>query len=412
MRIFLHRNPLHGVSFLSFFTVISQYYNYHLFGFLAAYISHVFFPANNEISQLLNTYLVMTLTIIAKPIGAVLLGNWGDKIGRKTSFKLSLISTACASFLICIAPSYKDIGILSIIILIISRLLICLFVSAGTDGVRLYVYENINKDAKCLGTAITTVFAQLGSLLASISAWFFTLNFFPNYFWRISFFIGFLIVSLNYFLLTKDQYTQNKMIKDDPETIIKILFSNRLLFIAAVCLAGSIGASNQFLVIFFSTYIFQILDLVDNSIMYQYVSIFLVLYMFSSVACGILADKYGYIIIFNIGAILSLFLSCVICYSISNSYLSYYAYLGLAITLPKMIIPCLVIFKQSIPFTIRYRLFSLSHAIGSIIISAPTPYISTFLYYKTNITWLPVLYLITILIMIILITHYLYKTRL
>jgi MHS family proline/betaine transporter-like MFS transporter len=407
-----YRNFAKGASFISFFTIITQYYNYHLFGFLAAYISRIFFPAHDDVSQLLNTYLIMALTIIAKPVGAIVLGNLGDKIGRQASFKLSLISTAIASFLICFSPSYQDIGVFAIIILIIARLLICSFVSAGTDGVRLYVYENTTKDAKCLGISITTVFTQFGSLLASFSAWFFTLHIFPDYFWRISFFLGFAVATLNYFLLKQDANSTNQVPKNDSCSIIKILHSNSLLFIAAIFLAGCIGASNQFLIIFFTTYNFQILKLVDNSTMYQYVSIFLVLYMISSLICGILADKYGYIKILHAGSVLSLLSATWLYYSISQSYFSYYAYLILAITLPQIIIPCLVIFKQSIPISIRYRVFSLSHAIGSIIISAPTSYISTYLYYKTNIISLPISYLISILIVIISTTNYLRKIHL
>lgn len=405
----LYRNALQGVSFVSFLTIITQYYNYHLFGFLAAYISLAFFPAHDDVSQLLNTYLIMALTIIAKPVGAIFLGNLGDKVGRQASFKLSLISTAIASFLICFSPSYQNIGVFSIIVLIIARLLICSFVSAGTDGVRLYVYENTSKDAKCLGISITTIFTQFGSLLASFSAWFFTLNIFPDYFWRISFLLGFTVSTLNYFLLKLNQNTANTITDNNSGSIIKILYSNSLLFIAAIFLAGCIGASNQFLIIFFTTYNFQILELVDNSTMYKYVSIFLVLYMVSSFICGILADKYGYIKLFHVGSIFSLLSATWLYYSINQLYFSYYAYLILAITLPQIIIPCLVIFKQSIPISIRHRVFSLSHAIGSIIISAPTSYISTYLYYKTNITSLPILYLISIIIVIISVTNYLRK---
>ena len=120
-----------------------QYYDYHLFGFLAANIAVHFFPTDQIITQLLKTYFIMGVAMLAKPIGAIILGKIGDRRSRSTSFKISLFGTAIASFVLFMTPSYGDIGILSAFILLLCRMSICAFVSSGSDGVRLYIFEHI-----------------------------------------------------------------------------------------------------------------------------------------------------------------------------------------------------------------------------------------------------------------------------
>ena len=122
---------------ISVLTVFVQYYDYHLFGFMAANISTYFFPADEVIIQLLNTYLIMSIAMLAKPIGSIVLGKIGDLKGRSNSFKISLIGTAIASFVLFATPSYQQIGWLACASLLICRMAICTFVTGGSDGVRI-----------------------------------------------------------------------------------------------------------------------------------------------------------------------------------------------------------------------------------------------------------------------------------
>ena len=94
---------------------------------------------------------------------------------------------------------------------------------------------------------------------------------------------------------------------------------------------------------------------------------------------------------------------------LSNLVLSPFAYVAIAASLPLITMPAAAILKQSIPKSIRYRLFSLSHAIGSVFISAPTALFSTFIYKKTNLTWLPICYFITTILMISFALYHLNK---
>lgn len=401
---------------ISVLTVFIQYYDYHLFGFLAANIASHFFPADESITQLINTYFIMAIAMIAKPIGAIIFGRIGDLKGRSNSFKISLIGTASASLILFASPSYESIGLVSCFILLICRMAICALVTSGSDGVRIYIYEHIPKSRQCLGVGITTLFTLAGSLTASLSAWFFTLNHFPDYSWRFAFLLGGIIGILVVIAMKITNFKDETAIKDDinfeefkNSSTEKIVYSNWKLFILSILLAGGIGSTNQFIIIFFGTYNFEILGTIDRSSMQSYITLAIISYMLFAIIGGYLADKFNRYYVTVLGSIAVISCSIILMQRLSSQTLNPFSYIAIAASLPFITMPAAAILKQSIPKSIRYRIFSLSHAIGSVFISAPTALLCTFMYKKTNLTWLPVCYFIVTILMISFALYHLNK---
>ncbi|MFK7967946.1 MAG: MFS transporter [Rickettsiaceae bacterium] len=398
---------------ISALTVFVQYYDYHLFGFLAANIAIHFFPKADIIVQLLNTYFLMSIAMIAKPLGAIIFGRIGDLTGRSNSFIISLVGTSVASLILFVTPSNDTIGLFSVFILLLCRMVISAFVSSGSDGVRIFVFEHLKSSMQCFSISITTVFTLLGTLTASLSATAFGSSYFLNYNWKFAFLLG-SVLGLAVIILMKitnfkDQVEiskQPKFKKFKDLSIYEIVKTNKKLFALCVLLIGAIGSTNQFILIFFGTYNFQILETVEKSKMQEYISISIVIYMIFSIIGGIIADKFGKYKITIIAAFALLPISFGQCYYLDKLELSPILLFLTSATLPFLTMPGAVILTKSIPISIRYRLFSLSHAIGSIVISAPTAFISTFLYHQTNISWLPVCYFI---VTILVISFALYK---
>ena len=131
-----------------------------------------------------------------------------------------------------------------------------------------------------------------------------------------------------------------------------------------------------------------------------YISLALCLYMIFSLLSGYLADKIGCYRIALITCIVLLLTSFAHVYVLRNNQLNISLFLFTIALLPFLTMPAAVILKQSIPIVIRYRIFSLSHAVGSILISAPTAFVSTFVYNKSGIAWLPILYFMTTILLI------------
>lgn len=384
--------------------VVVQYYDYYLFGFLAAKVSHCFFADGDSMVQLLKTYAVMAVAVLAKPLGAMLLGRIGDLYGRMATVVMSLSGTAAASCVIALTPSYESIGILSAVLLLLSRMAVTALVSSGTDGVRIYIYERIGANRKCFGSSIVSVLSQCGILLASLSAAYFTRHDASENGWRIAFLLGTFMGIVVVVLRMKNPHildavdTENDTYKKYQNTnVFAIIKENFALFFKCVMVAGCIGSSYNFVITFFGTYNSEILKVHDAQQMELIVSCGIVLYMIFAVIGGTCADRFGYRIVALYGGVAVFLLSIALAYSISLNYLWIAGYLLITVALPFLTMPALTILKQSLPTVIRYRMFSFAHAFGSITLSAPTLFISTYLYRATDVLWAPMLYFMLVI---------------
>jgi len=358
--------------------------------------------------QLLRTYMILAIAVLAKPIGALILGRMGDMYGRFTTVIISLTGTAAASMLISITPGYEEIGLFSAFILLLARMFVSGLVSSGTDGIRIFIFEKIGTSKQCLGNGMVSFSSTLGSGLAALSAWFFTLDFMPSYSWRFAFMLGTIMGGVVIYIRLKYVFEDDDDSKKDPEfnaykdeKTLKIAFKNWKIFIPCAILAGTIGSTYQFIMIFFGTYIFEILKLVGESHMKLYTSVGVFVYMIFAVIGGLCADYFGRLIVVNIASGILLAISLIFTFLIGSGSFSLSLYLFIGIILPFITMPALAFLKQSIPQVIRYRIFSLAHAMGSILISAPTAYVSTYFYYETGISWVPMIYFISTIVLMV-----------
>ena len=395
-------------SFLiAMFGVVVQYYDYHLFGFLASKISKYFIPAHNPTVQLLNTYFIMAISMAARPIGAIVLGRVGDVYGRSATLNISLIGTSIASLVVSLIPGYSHIGVMSALILLVARMCTCAFASSGTDGVRLFIYEHIGVKRQCLGNGLVTTSTLVGSFIASSSAWFFTLDIMPSYSWRAAFLIG-SIFGIVMVIIRRRMNIEDDCVAElesnynelKDASLITIIKTNWRLFLLCLVTAGCIGSTNQFYLIFFGTYNFDIIKVIPQSTMQLYTSISIIIYIVFSIIGGAVADYIGRLRTFNVAFILLVILTVCMMFSIADPHPSYIFFFASMAVGPFFIMPALAFLKQSIPTVIRYRIFSLAHAIGSICISAPTAFVATLMYHETKISWLPMCYFMTVILVI------------
>lgn len=393
--------------FIALFGIMVQYYDHYVFGFLASIISRYFIPASDPTVQLLNTYFIMFIAVMAKPIGSIVLGRIGDLYGRSSALTLSLIGTSIGSLIISLIPGYQHIGIISALILLLARMCVMSCIAPGTDGVRIFIYEQIGKERQCLGNGLATAATCVGVFIASSSAWFFTLNVMPTYAWRFAFLLGaimglVMVVIRKTYNIDDSRFTQSAENYDEfkNQPIVAIIKQNFTLFLVVLLVAGAIGSTNQFYIIFFGTYNFDTLKIIDQSTMQLYRSVAIAIYMVFAIISGLCADYFGRTKVAFSGAVGSIILTIVMMIQVAQGQSSIALYFLSVAFIPFLTMPTLAFLKQSLPVVIRYRVFSLGHSIGSICISAPTAFIATFLYHKTHITWLPFIYLLFAIIVI------------
>jgi MHS family citrate/tricarballylate:H+ symporter-like MFS transporter len=120
---------------------ISRTVRFFLFGFYASYISKAFFPTSSEFASLMLTFAVFGAGFLMRPLGAIVLGSYVDRIGRRQGLIVTLGIMACGTVLIAFVPDYSQIGLAAPLLVLLGRLLQGFSAGVELGGVSVYLAE-------------------------------------------------------------------------------------------------------------------------------------------------------------------------------------------------------------------------------------------------------------------------------
>ncbi len=189
---------------------ILEWYDFVLYAFFAVYISKLFFTDSNS---LIKTFIIFAAAFIARPLGAFLLGAYGDKFGRKNALILTITIMAGGTAFIGLAPTYENIGTLAPWFLLTGRLLQGFSAGGEIGSATAFLLEYAPKDKKAFFTSLFQSCMGLAGVLGSFAGvaitYFFTNDQVLNFAWRLPFIFGLLILPLGLYL--------RKSIDETPE---------------------------------------------------------------------------------------------------------------------------------------------------------------------------------------------------
>jgi MFS family permease len=172
-----------------------EYYDFIIFVFLAAPIGHLFFPPDTpEWLRLLQTWSLFAAGYLARPLGGIIMGHFGDRDGRKRMFLLSVLLMAVPTLLIGVLPTYAQVGYAAPFGLLLMRLLQGAAVGGEVPGAWTFVAEHVPE--RRVGFACGTLTAGLtagillGSLIAGAVNKVYNAAELEAWAWRIPFLIG------------------------------------------------------------------------------------------------------------------------------------------------------------------------------------------------------------------------------
>jgi len=174
-----------------------EWYDFFLYGLLSTYIAGLFFPSKVAILSLLWYYLVFLIGFLGRPLGGVIFGRIGDKIGRIYALYFTLLFAGVSSLVVAFLPTYYQIGLAAPIILAAMRFLDGVALGGEWGGSFSLTSEYINPNRRGLYSGILQSTVSIASLL--ISALILLLTYilgstgFEEIGWRILFGIGFVI---------------------------------------------------------------------------------------------------------------------------------------------------------------------------------------------------------------------------
>jgi len=158
------------IAFASFIGTAIEFYDFYIYAMAAALvIGQVFFPASDPATQSLNAFLTFGIAFIARPVGAIVFGHFGDKIGRKTTLAASLLLMGVSTLLIGLLPGYEVLGIWAPILLCILRFGQGLGLGGEWGGAALLATEHAPKDKRAWFGMFPQLGPSVGFLLATLS---------------------------------------------------------------------------------------------------------------------------------------------------------------------------------------------------------------------------------------------------
>src|SRR5947207_1705604 len=118
-----------------------EMFDFFLFGFYASYISKTFFPLDNEFASLMLTFMTFGAGFLMRPLGAIFLGAYVDRVGRRKGLIVTLALMALGTLLIACVPSYATIGFIAPLLVLVGRLLQGFSAGVELGGVSVYLSE-------------------------------------------------------------------------------------------------------------------------------------------------------------------------------------------------------------------------------------------------------------------------------
>jgi MFS family permease len=187
-------------AFAGWIGSVVEYYDFFIYGTAAALVfSKIFFPSGNPTLASLAALATFGVGYIARPIGAAVLGHYGDRFGRQRVMMMSLVLMGTATFLVGCLPTYGQIGIVAPIALVVLRLLQGFSAGGEQSGANSMTLEHAPAGRRAFFTSFTLSGTQAGLIVA-------TLIFIPladlptealmTWGWRIPFFLSVIVVGV------------------------------------------------------------------------------------------------------------------------------------------------------------------------------------------------------------------------
>ena len=292
------------VIFASSLGTVFEWYDFYLYGSLAAFIGATFFSQYPEATRNIFALLAFAAGFLVRPFGALVFGRIGDMVGRKYTFLVTILIMGLSTFLVGLLPGSASIGIAAPIILIALRMLQGLALGGEYGGAATYVAEHAPDNRRGFYTSWIQTTATLGlflSLLVILAVQtLLSKEDFASWGWRVPFLISFVLLGISVWIrLSLSESPAFQKMKDEgkgskaPLTEAFGTWKNAKIALLALfgLTAGQavVWYSGQFYALFFLQNVLKV-DAVSVNIM---IAIALAFGTFFFVVFGWLSDKIG-----------------------------------------------------------------------------------------------------------------------
>ncbi|WP_392562621.1 MFS transporter [Orbus sturtevantii] len=391
-------NSTSRIALASFIGTAIEFYDFYIYATAAALvIGPVFFPDSSPSAQALQSFATFGIAFIARPIGAMLFGHFGDRIGRKSTLVFSLILMGLATTLIGLLPGYATIGFWAPLLLCILRLAQGLGLGGEWGGAALLATENAPQGKR----ALFGMFPQLGPSIGFLmsNAVFLTVTLllsneqFLQWGWRIPFILSAVLVIIGLYIRLKlvESPIFSKTLSAKKQAKMPVI--NVLKYHWQALILGSLSMVGCYTLFYITTafllqYGTKYLSIAKDSFL-GFLCIAIVFMAIATPISAFLSDKYGRKPILIIGllctVISGMFMTS---FMASGSNLMVLSFLSLELFLMGIIFaPMGALLPEIFPTNVRYTGSSVAYSVGGILGASLAPIIANYLVIQGSLAW-------------------------
>ncbi|MFC4243261.1 MFS transporter [Gryllotalpicola reticulitermitis] len=278
-----------------------EWYDFYLYGTAGALVfNKLFFPEINPLAGILASFGVFAAGFVTRPLGGIIFGHFGDRVGRKQMLIISMLIMGLSTFCVGLLPSYKTIGIWAPVLLVVLRVIQGLAVGGEWSGAALVAIENAPAHRRGLYGSFPQMGVPFGNLFSTLI---FSLVValphaeFLSWGWRIPFLLSIVLVGVGLFVRLRlnetphfEAVTQSNSIVKVPTAVALRHFPMSIVFAVGACFAPFIFS--YFLTTFGITYGTTVVHLSQGFVL-NTVAIASAVELVTMPFAGALSDKWG-----------------------------------------------------------------------------------------------------------------------
>jgi MHS family proline/betaine transporter-like MFS transporter len=370
---------------------VMEWYDFAVYGYFATVIGRNFFPAQDAASSLIAAFGVFAAGFLMRPLGSLIFGHIGDKLGRKLALTTSVMVMAVPTFLIGILPTYQQIGLLAPVLLVLLRLVQGLSVGGEYTTSSIFLVERAEAGHRgflgsfvplgatggvllgsAVGAAVTTALNQ-----AAVNSWG----------WRLAFLLGLVVGGIGFAIrrqLADDRAAPGGM--PPAAAPVRDAFRTQWRTILRVVGLNAAGAVAYYMTfVYVTTYLRQI-DFIAASKALDINTIAVLALMLAIVPMGRLSDRIGRrpVLLAATGGLFVLALPLFWMLHHTNPAILLIGQIGFAVLNAAYWGPSTATMVELVPGHIRCTVMSIGYNLGLAILGGATPMVAVYVVHRSN----------------------------
>lgn len=396
------------VAYASLIGTTIEWYDFFIYGLAAVLIfGPQFFPSSSDLAGTLAAFATFAVGFAARPVGGIIMGHLGDRIGRKKMLVFTLLTMGVATALIGVLPTYESIGVAAPILLILLRLAQGVAVGGEWGGAVLISVEHAPEGKRGFFGSFAQVGLSAGLILSNLAFLLLTLvttrEQFTEWGWRIPFLFSGVLVIVGFYIRSQvEESPEFAQRRDSGETeampIVAVLRTHWRQVLLSTALFSGLTAMGYIAAVYSVSYGTAELGL-SSTFMLVVVLIAAVVELPAVLYFSAVSDRLGRARVIVWGSAASILVGLLFLPTLATgiTVLVFVSVVVGRLVLTPLHGPSAAMAAESFPVEVRYSGASLGYQLGSIIGGALAPMIATVLVATSVGTWAVSIYLVAMM---------------